>query len=309
MSNPVVAMAVGESVKQTDDCSSGPHHRVMTDRGRWHPGIRLVLFLLVLIPSIAVVVLAGSEAISAWRSREHARTASSDAAVLSKVAAARAQFNSLEVPMTAVSYAAQLGVNESALDTLLKPSVPFDVQLEDESENLAQSPVFAATPTLRKDLAAAVALIPEIQARSVTFTEVHSLPHQDGRRHRRTVVPGFQPPSRRHCILGSSWRFRGSRGQLSTRHIRRFWPVVTRSRAASMSSKGIGPADSKQELIQAAGEFHSATNEFAGPPHPIRPASVEFASRPTRVTRSSPQPSHVGSTLPFTIFRHPLLAT
>ena len=141
----------------------------MTDRGKWHPGIRMVLLLLVLIPSIAVVVLAGSEAVSAWRSRENARTASSDATVLSKVAAARAQFNSLEVPMTAVSYAAQLGVDESALDALLKPNVPFDVQLADESENLEQSPVFASTPTLRKDLAVAVALIPKIQSRSASF--------------------------------------------------------------------------------------------------------------------------------------------
>ena len=38
---------------------------------------------------------------------------------------------------------ASSGVDESALDALLKPNVPFDVQLADESENLEQSPVFA----------------------------------------------------------------------------------------------------------------------------------------------------------------------
>jgi diguanylate cyclase (GGDEF)-like protein len=235
----------------------------MTVSGRWHPGIRLVLFLLVLIPSIAVVVLAGSEAISAWHSRENAQTASSSATMLSKVAAARAQFNSLEVPMTAVSYAAQLGVNESALDTLLKPSVPFDVQLADESENLEESPVFASTPTLRKDLAAAVALIPEIQSRSATFTQVHT------------------SLTKMADDIDALWYrdFNRLQGDIAT------WgpPGVFEVHAAALYQtyqaflaggheieggiyvlEGLGPADSKQELIQAAGEFHSATSEFAG---------------------------------------------
>jgi diguanylate cyclase (GGDEF)-like protein len=235
----------------------------MTDRGKWHPGIRMVLLLLVLIPSIAVVVLAGSEAVSAWRSRENARTASSDAGVLSKVAAARAQFNSLEVPMTAVSYAAQLGVDESALDALLKPNVPFDVQLADESENLEQSPVFASTPTLRKDLAVAVALIPKIQSRSASFDEVHgsltkmaddidALWYRDFDRLQGDIA-SWGPPGAFEVHAAALYQT-----------YQAFLAGGHEIEGGIYVLEGIGPANSKQELIQASGEFHSATNEFAG---------------------------------------------
>jgi diguanylate cyclase (GGDEF)-like protein len=256
-------------------------------RGPWHPGIRLVLFLLVLIPSIATAVLTGSEALSSWRTREAARTVSSDATELSKVAAARADFNALEVPMSAVSYAAQIGVGESTLDSLLKPSVPFDVQLADESENLAQSPVFAATPALRKDLAKVIALIPEIQARTTTFPEVHA------------------SLTKMADDIDALWYrdFNGLQDKIAT------WgpPGVFEVHAAALYQayqaflaggheieggiyvlEGTGPADSKQELIQAAGEFQSATKEFSGHLTPsaqrvwhniqVNPGDKEFAA-------------------------------
>ncbi len=223
----------------------------------------MVLFLLVLIPSIATAVLAGSEAISSWRSREAARTVSSDAADLSKVAAARAQFNSLEVPMTAVSYAAQLGVGESALDTLLKPSVPFDVQLADESENLAQSPVFTSTPALRRDLAQAIALIPKIQARTTTFTEVHgsltkmaddidALWYRDFNRLQDNIAT-WGPPG--VFEVHAAALYQAYQAFLAGGH---------EIEGGIYVLEGTGPADSQQELIQAAGEFQSATNEFSG---------------------------------------------
>ncbi len=229
----------------------------------WHPGIRLVLFLLVLIPSIATAVLTGSEAISSWSSREAARTVSSNAHDLSKVAAARAQFNSLEVPMTAVSYAAQLGVTESGLDTLLKPTVPFDVQLADESENLAQSPVFTATPDLRKDLATAIALIPEIQTRKATFAEVHAaltkmandidaLWYRDFNRLQDNIAT-WGPPG--VFEVHAAALYQAYQAFLAGGH---------EIEGGIYVLQGLGPADSKQELIQAAGEFESATREFSG---------------------------------------------
>jgi diguanylate cyclase (GGDEF)-like protein len=256
-------------------------------RGPWHPGIRLVLFLLVLIPSIATAVLTGSEALSSWRTREAARTVSSDATELSKVAAARADFSALEVPMSAVSYAAQIGVGESTLDSLLKPSVPFDVQLADESENLAQSPVFAATPALRMDLAKVIALIPEIQARTTTFPEVHA------------------SLTKMADDIDALWYrdFNGLQDNIAT------WgpPGVFEVHAAALYQayqaflaggheieggiyvlEGTGPADSKQELIQSAGEFQSATKEFSGHLTPsaervwhniqVNPGDKEFAA-------------------------------
>ncbi len=232
-------------------------------RGPWHPGIRLVLFLLVLIPSLAVVFLTGSEAVSSWRSREDARTASSDAADLSKVAAARAQFNVLEVPMVAVSYAAQLGVDESALDALLKPTVPLDVQLANDSENLAQSPVFAATPTLRKDLAGAIALIPAIQSRTVTFSEVHAsltkmaddidaLWYRDFNR-LQGDIGSWGPPG--DFEVHASALYQTYQAFLAGGH---------EIEGATYVLEGTGLTDSKQELIQAAGAFRSATAEFSG---------------------------------------------
>jgi len=98
-------------------------------RRSWRPGIRLVLALLVVVPLASTALLISLQAASSWGQRTGAGSAADDAENLARVASARAQFNELEVPMTAVAYAAQVGVNERELDTLLKPTVPYRVQL------------------------------------------------------------------------------------------------------------------------------------------------------------------------------------
>ena len=93
--------------------------------GRRHLGVRLVLTLVVLLPMLATGVLILSSANSAWTFRQNAEVVARDATALQVVASARAQMNSLEVPLSAVSYAAQIGISEPVLDTLLHPAVPF----------------------------------------------------------------------------------------------------------------------------------------------------------------------------------------
>ena len=96
-----------------------------------------------------------------------------DATALQVVANARAQMNSLEVPLSAVSYAAQIGISEPVLDTLLHPAVPFSKQLAQGTATIAGFPTFSSTPTLRADVAELQAMIPKVAAKTVSFDDVH----------------------------------------------------------------------------------------------------------------------------------------
>src|SRR5664280_3592668 len=126
-----------ESAHAEGGSSSGP---VFAGQGRgqttdvgWHPGVRFILVLVVVLPILATGVFTGSGVASGWSFRQHAQVVANDATQLQTVASARAQMNPLSVPLTAVSYAAQLGISEPVLDTLLKPAVPFSVQLAQET--------------------------------------------------------------------------------------------------------------------------------------------------------------------------------
>ena len=91
-----------------------------------HLGVRLILTLVVLLPMLATAILIMSSANSAWKfAPERRRWWPTTPLALQVVASARAQMNSLEVPLSAVSYAAQFGISEPVLDSLLHPAVPF----------------------------------------------------------------------------------------------------------------------------------------------------------------------------------------
>src|SRR5580698_1281546 len=85
----------------------------------WHPGVRLILVLVVVFPLLATGVFTESGVLSSWSFRQHAQVVADDAARLATVASARAEMNPLSVPLLAVSYASQLGISEPVLDTLL----------------------------------------------------------------------------------------------------------------------------------------------------------------------------------------------
>jgi diguanylate cyclase (GGDEF)-like protein len=154
-------------------------------------------------------------------------------------------------------------VTESGLDTLLKPTVPFDVQLADESENLAQSPIFTSTPTLRKDLATAIALIPEIQTRKATFTEVHGALTKMSNDIDALWYRNFNRLQDHIATWGPPGVFEVHAAALYQAY-QAFLAGGHEIEGGIYVLQGLGPADSKQELVQAAGEFHTATKEFSG---------------------------------------------
>jgi hypothetical protein len=118
-------------------------------RGRRHLGVRFLLILVVLLPLMATCTVVVSSATSAWRTRGDATVAARDATQLAAVASASAKVSGFEVPFTAVSYAAQLGISVSALDELLHPAVPFQDQLAAGATLIARYPTFSSTPTMR----------------------------------------------------------------------------------------------------------------------------------------------------------------
>src|SRR5579862_1317596 len=165
---PRPAALVSTSAPEVDDPQRAPAPSV---RGRM--GVRLLLTLVVLLPMLGTAVLIASSADSAWRFRQNAEVVANDATALQTVANARAQMNSLEVPLSAVSYAAQLGISEPVLDQLLHPAIPFSKQLAQGTATIAGFPTFSSTPILRSDVATLKAMIPRVEAKTATFNDVH----------------------------------------------------------------------------------------------------------------------------------------
>ncbi len=232
-------------------------------RSGWHPGVRLVLVLLVLLPILATGIFTVSGVSTGWVYRRHAQVVAADATRLETVAAARAQMNPLQVPMLAVSYAEQLGISTHELDALLKPSVPFEVQLADGTKAIAGFPTFSSTPTMRSDVARLKALIPEVEHDTVSFgaargfmlqmsADIDALWYRDYD-HLQADVAAWQPPGAfevHAAALRQAYSAFLAGGQ--------------EVEGALFVLEGIGPADAKQELVQSAGVFDAATSEFAG---------------------------------------------
>jgi diguanylate cyclase (GGDEF)-like protein len=230
---------------------------------RRHPGVRLLLTLVVLLPMLATGILILSSANSAWRSRQNAEIVAKDATALQVVASARAQMNSLEVPLSAVSYAAQIGISEPVLDTLLHPAIPFSTQLAQGTATIAGFPTFSSTPTLRADVAQLKAMIPKVASRSVSFDDVHAFLTKMA----VDIDTIWYKDYNRLQSDTASWRPPGS-FEVHTSALRQTYQAFLAGgheiEGAIFVLEGIGPADSKQELIQGAGEYQTATSEFAG---------------------------------------------
>ena len=172
--------------------------------------------------------------------------------------------NSLEVPLSAVSYAAQIGIGEPELDTLLHPAVPYSQQLQQATANIADFPTFSSTPTLRADVLELQAMIPQ-RGREVGVVHRRAqLPRQDGDRHRQQVWYGDY--NRLQADI-ATWQPPGS-FEVHASALRQTYQAFLAGgqeiEGAIFVLEGIGPADSKQVLIQAAGDFKAATGEFAG---------------------------------------------
>ena len=181
--------------------------------------------------------------------------------------------NSLEVPLSAVSYAAQIGISEPVLDTLLHPAIPFSQQLPQGTATIADFPTFSSTPTLRADVSKLQALIPKVAAKAVSFTDVHdfltkmatdidNIWYGDYNR-LQTDIATWQPPGSFE-VHASALR----------QTYQAFLAGGQEIEGAIFVLEGIGPADSKQELIQAAGEYQTATGRVRRPAEPQGRAGV-----------------------------------
>ena len=248
--------------------------------------MRVILAAGVLLPILATGVFTTAGAASAWSFRQHAQVVADDAKQLQTVAEARAQMNPLSVPLLAVSYSAQLGISEPVLDTLLKPAVPFRVQLAQGTSRISGYPTFSSTPTLRADVAQLQALIPKVMANTVSFTTAH-----DFMAKMSADIDNiwYQKYNQLQADI-STWQAPGS-FEVHAAALRQTYQAFLTGghgvEGAIYVLQGIGPADAKQELIQSAGGFDTATSEFSGHLSPMAqaawtriqhdPADVQFA--------------------------------
>jgi len=225
--------------------------------------VRLILLLVVLFPVLSTGIILASEGASAWTFRQRGQVVAKDAARLEIVAAARAQMNSLEVPMSAVSYAAQIGVSESVLDSLLKPAVPYGVQLGQSSAKISAVPTFSSTPALRADVTELHSVIPRIANHTISYDDVHTFMTKmsadiDTVWYRdynqlQTDIALWQPPGSFE-VHASALR----------QTYAAFLAGGHEIEGGIFVLEGTGPSGAKQELIQASGDFATATGEFVG---------------------------------------------
>jgi len=229
----------------------------------WHPGVRLVLVLLVLLPILATGIFTASGVRSGWSYRQHAQVVARDASELETVAAARAEMNPLEIPLTAVSYAEGLGISADELDALLKPSVPYQVQMADSASAIARFPTFSSTPTMRADVVQLEALIPRVEQDTVSYDDVGGFMKKMS----SDIDNIWYADYNRLLADVSAWQPPGA-FEVHASALRQAYAAFLAGgqeiEGALFVLEGIGPPDAKQELIQAAGVFDSATAEFAG---------------------------------------------
>jgi len=236
---------------------------VTSARSLRRPGVRVVLLLVVLLPLLTTGFLISSQAASGWTFRQKADVVAKDAARLQVVADARAQMNNLEVPMSAVSYAAGIGVSERVLDSLLKPAVPYRIQLAQGTAEIAGFPTFSSTPVMRSDVTEVRKIIPMIAADTISFSRVNSfltkmstdiddIWYKDYN-HLQADIAEWQPPGTFE-VHASALR----------QTYAAFLAGGHEIEGGIFVLEGTGPSDSKQELIQAAGDFQAATSDFVG---------------------------------------------
>jgi diguanylate cyclase (GGDEF)-like protein len=232
-------------------------------RSRWRPGVPLTLILVVLLPLLSTGILVASKGASGWTFREKAQAVAHDASELQTVASARAEFNSLVVPLSAVSFASSIGVSEAALDGALKPTVPFAVQLARGTDKIEDVATFSSTPVLRADVARLDLIIPQVAADTLPYDTVHAfvtkmgtdvddLWYQDYGRLQRDIA-AWQPPGSFE-VHASALR----------QTYAAFLAADDEAEGAIYVLEGTGPSGAEQELIQGTGTFHVATSEFAG---------------------------------------------
>jgi diguanylate cyclase (GGDEF)-like protein len=249
--------------------------------------VRFLLISVVLIPMLATCILVFSSATSAWGAHRDAGKAAKDATQLAAVASARAKLSSFQLPFTAVSYAAQLGISIPVLDNLLHPAVPFQDQLAQGATVLAGYSTLESTPTMRADISELRAIIPEVVAGTISFdrvdafflktdADIDNIWYKDYDQ-LQTDIASWRPPASFEVHMAALQQT-----------YQAFLAGGTEIGGAVYVLEGVGPTNAKQQLIQAAGEYQTAAGEFAGQLGPeaeqawhhlqTAPADVRFAA-------------------------------
>ncbi|MBV8462620.1 MAG: diguanylate cyclase [Acidimicrobiales bacterium] len=256
---------------------------------RRRPRVRSVIALVVLLPLLSTGVLITASAVDAWKVRDHAQVAADDANQLRTVAVARAVMNQIEVPLTAVSYSGQLGISEPQLDSLLQQRTPFRVQLRQVMATAVSYPTFSSTPTLRADMAELARTVTAVENRTTTYPVVHVFLTKmaadidavwyQAYDHLQSDIAAWQPP-------GSFEVHAAALRQTYTAFLAGGHEVE----GGIYVLEGTGPADAKQELIQAAGEYQASTAQIVGHLGPS-------AQQAWNVVRTSSADQHFAATI------------
>ena len=230
---------------------------------RWHPGVALILVFVVLLPLLSTGFLVGSRGASGWTFRQKGEVVANDASELESIASARAELNSLVVPVSAVSYASSIGISETALNSLLKPAVTFQVQIAQGTAKIDSLATFSSTAVLRDDVAELHRILPKIAANTISYESVHTFMTKMGtdindvwyRKYGRlqSDMAAWQPP-------GS---FEVHASALRQTYLA-FLAADDEAEGGIYVLEGIGPTGAKKELIQGAGDFQDATSGFVG---------------------------------------------
>jgi diguanylate cyclase (GGDEF)-like protein len=253
---------------------------------RWRVGVRFVLSLVILVPMLLTGYLAASRLKSDWAFRQQARLVANDAAQLQAVASARAQLSSLSAPISAVSYAAGLGISTTVLDSFLLPTVPYAEQLAQATASIEVFPDFSS-PILREDVAELKALSVKVVANSIAYAEV-------GPFFARMSLDIDNLWYRTYDELQadvSEWGSPGSFGVHASTLVQTYQAFLSGARLLEGSGVvlgGAGDAASRQKLIEAAGAYDVATSQFTGHLSPLaqaawdamqaKPANQQFAA-------------------------------
>lgn len=227
----------------------------------WRPRVRTVLVAVVLIPASVSAALLGRSASTAWDTRHSAGVVADDARQLEEIAQARATLNQVEIPASAVAYAARFGISSSQLDGLLHPAVPFEVQLAGVERSVRATPTFVASAALRGDRQELLQLVGRMTNTSVPFDTVHALFSKTAADVDSRWARTYDEVER---DLGP-WRPPGSFGvqvDVLAQLYRAFVAGNHEVEAAVYVLMGTGPADARIELIRAADEFASAISGF-----------------------------------------------
>ncbi len=289
MWTPTMPTRSGDNPRATESSSlpePEPAARGLSAAPRWRPGVRMVLILVVLLPMLATGILAGSRLTSGWAFRQQAQLVARDATELQAVASARAQLDAITLPMTAVSYAAGMGIGTTTLDTLLKSAVPFDEQLAQATTSIAGFPDFSS-PTLRDDVTELDALSREVAANTVAYADV--IAFLTKMKHDVDDL-WYQTYDELQADI-SAWRSPGSFGVNSSTLIQTYQAFLSGDHVveqAYLVLLGVGDADAREDLIRADAVYQAATSQFAGDLSPraqavweamqAKPANQQFAT-------------------------------